>query len=156
MAYAAIIAAPWVPLGKKDVQRALRLAKVGPNDLVYDLGSGDGRIIIAAAKEFKAKSVGFEIAFLPYIISYVKIFLGGLAGKVQVRLKNFYKFNLGDASVVITFLLPKAMGKLDEKMKRELKPGTRIITCAWRIPGWTPDLIDKPEKCISMFLYTVK
>src|SRR3989339_229728 len=77
-AYGGLLAAPYVPMWKKDVQRALDLAKIKPNETLYDLGSGDGRIIIEAARAYGAKAIGFEIALLPYIYSYVKIKLMGM------------------------------------------------------------------------------
>lgn len=157
MAYGAIVAAPWMPLRRKDASRALKLAGVKRGDVVYDLGSGDGRIIIAAARECGATSVGYEIAFLPYIVSYAKILSGGLRKRVRVKLRDFYHCDLSGADVIITFLLPKAMRRLKEKFERELKPGTRVVTCAWSIPGWKPDIVDKPSLSeISIFVYTKK
>ncbi len=157
MAYAGILAAPWVPLRKKDVIRALALAHLNRGEVLYDLGSGDGRIIIAAGRDYGVSATGYEIAFLPYIYSYVKIILVGLRGKVRVKCKNFFKENLSDADVIVSFLLPKAMIKLKEKYTSELRPGTRIISCAWLIPGWTPDRIDRPSNNdIKIYLYTIK
>src|SRR3989338_8816996 len=73
-ALAGLSAAPWVPLWKKDVIRMMRLANIKPGEVVYDLGAGDGRIIIIAVREFGAQSTGFEFAILPYILGYIKIY----------------------------------------------------------------------------------
>lgn len=157
LAYGGILAAPWVPLRKKDVKRALALARLKPGEALYDLGSGDGRIIIAAGKDFGAKAIGYEVAFLPYLYSYVKILIMGLYGRVGVKYKNFFKEDLSGADVVISFLLPRAMVALKEKYIRELKPGTRIVSCVWLIPGWIPELIDKPSKNdVKIYLYILK
>lgn len=157
MAYAGILAAPWVPLRKKDVIRALSLAHLKSGEVLYDLGSGDGRIIIAAGRDYGVNATGYEIAFLPYLYSYVTILTMGLYGKVKVKYKNFFKEDLSRADVIVSFLLPKAMIKLKEKYMSELRPGTRIISCAWLIPGWTPDRIDRPSNNdIKIYLYTVK
>jgi len=68
-----------------------------PGEALYDLGSGDGRLIIAAARDFKAKAVGYEVAVLPYFVSYIRILINKLTPKVKVKFKNFYKENLGNA-----------------------------------------------------------
>lgn len=157
LAYAAIVAAPWMPLRRRDISRVLTLANIRSGEKLYDLGSGDGRIVIAAAKDFQAQSTGFEIAFLPFLYSFVKIKMLGMGKFARVHFKNFFRADLGNADVVITFLMPKAMKKLKQKFETELKPGTRVITCAWSIPGWKPDLVDKPNSQeISMYVYTVK
>jgi hypothetical protein len=70
-----ILAAPWVPLWQKDIRRMLKLANVKPGETVYDLGAGDGRIVIMAGKEFGAKAIGYEIAILPYLAARVKYYL---------------------------------------------------------------------------------
>lgn len=156
-AYAGIIAAPWVPTRKRDIERVLRLSQVKPNEILYDLGSGDGRIIIAAAQHFGARSVGYEIAFLPYIYSYVKIIFMGLFPKARVRFKNFFKENLKDADVIVTFLLPKGIERLKKKYEKELRVGSRVVSCAWEIPGWTPERVDKPNTCeIAVYVYIIK
>ncbi len=148
------LAAPWVPLWKKDVKRMLTIAKVNSNDLVYDLGAGDGRIICAAAKDFGARAVGFEIAVLPYFFGWLTIYTGGLQKKATLRYRNFFYEDFKDASVVCMFLMPAALKKLKSKLETECKPGTRIVSYAFAIPGWTPAVVDKPsESEATIYLY---
>jgi len=153
-AYAGLSAAPWVPLWKKDVRRMLTLAKVKPGEMVYDLGAGDGRIIIMASQEFGAQSVGFEMSILPYCLAYIKILLSGLRGKTSLQYRNFFDQNFGQADVICTFLSPKAMEKLKPKFEAEAKPGCRIVSFAFHVPGWQARIIDQPNsKTTSVYLY---
>jgi len=140
------LAAPWVPLWKKDVRRMLNLAELKPGETVYDLGAGDGRIIIMAASEFGAKAVGFEIAILPYFLAYIRILLRGLKLRVALKYRNFFKEDLSKADVICAFLTPQAMKKLKPKLEKEAKSGCRIVSYAFSIPGWQPIKTDKPSK----------
>lgn len=153
-AYGGFSAAPWVPLWKKDIRRMMKLANVKPGETVYDLGAGDGRIIIIAAKEFGALATGFEIATLPYYLGCIKIRLKGLNSQVQLKYRNFFKQDLSSADVICSFLTPRAMRKLKPKLAKEAKPGCRIVSYAFSIPGWKPTIKDKPnKKTTSIFLY---
>ncbi|MDX9893343.1 MAG: hypothetical protein RB292_02915 [Patescibacteria group bacterium] len=153
-AWGGILAAPWVPLWKKDVVRMLTLAETKPGELVYDLGAGDGRMLIIAAKQFQAKAVGFEIAVLPYLLGYIKIILNGLRSKVSLKYRNFFKIDLSQADVILTFLTPPAMEKLKPKLQQEIKPTCRVVSYAFKIPGWEPVKIDKPDNSsAAVYLY---
>lgn len=149
-----ILAAPWVPLWNRDVKRLMDIAAVKKGEKLYDLGAGDGRIIILAAKEYGATAVGYEIATLPYFVGYIKILLLGLRGKARLKYRNFFHEDLSDADVICAFLTPAAMEKLKPKFEQETKPGCRIVSYAFHIPGWEPTKIDKPnKKTASIYLY---
>ena len=153
-AWGGILAAPWVPLWRKEIRRMLRLAAVKPGEIVYDLGCGDGRIIILAAQEFGASSVGFEIAVLPYFLAYIRIWLLGLRPKVSLKFRNFYQQNLAAADVICLFLTPAAMRKLKPKLQTETKSGCRIVSYAFKLPDWPPARVDRPdEKTTPIYLY---
>jgi len=153
-ALAGLSAAPWVPLWKKDVIRMMRLANIKPGEVVYDLGAGDGRIIIIAVREFGAQSTGFEFAVLPYILGYIKILASGLRGKAKLKYANFFFQDFSQADVICAFLTPRAMEKLKPKLEKETKSGCRIVSYAFSIPGWTPTKIDKPNtKTTAVYLY---
>lgn len=157
LAYGGILAAPFVPMWKKDVRRALKLAEIKPGEKLYDLGSGDGRFIIEATRQYGADSTGFEVALLPYIYSYVKIILIGLNGKTRVKMRNFYEYNLQDADIVTAFLSTRAMTKLKDKFEKELKPGARVISLVFGISGWKANIIDRPtSKDLPIYSYTIK
>ena len=145
-AWGGILAAPWIPVWKKDIKRLLDLAQIKPGETLYDLGAGDGRIVIMAAKEYNAIAVGYEIASLPYFLAYIKILVLGLRGKASFRYRNFFKADLSQADIIVTFLTPPAMEKLKPKFERELKPGARVVSYAFSIKGWEPKQKSKPNK----------
>ncbi|MFA6410235.1 MAG: hypothetical protein WCW26_01510 [Candidatus Buchananbacteria bacterium] len=153
LALAGFSAAPWVPLWKKDIRRMLKLAEVKPGEIVYDLGAGDGRIIIIAASEFGALATGFEFAFLPYFLAWVKIKLLGLSKKAKLKYGSFFTQDLSQADVICTFLSTQAMERLSPKFKKELKPGCRIVSYAFSLPGFEPKVVDKPEKMATVYVY---
>ena len=127
--------APWVPTPYKIIERMLTLAEVKPEDVVYDLGSGDGRVIIEAARSFGAKAVGIEIDPLRFMWTKTRIYFLRLSDKVNVKLGNFFKINISDADVVIIYLLQETNIKLIDKFIRELRPGTRIVSNTFTLPG---------------------
>ena len=143
-----------MPLWKKDTLRLLDIAQVKPGEIVIDLGAGDGRIVIAAAKTYGARAIGYEIAILPYFVGWVRIALLGLRGKARLKYRNFFKEDLSQADVICAFLTPPAMAKLKPKLEKEAKPGCRIVSYAFHIPDWQPTRVDKPDqKTAAIYLY---
>ncbi|MFX1489349.1 MAG: SAM-dependent methyltransferase [Promethearchaeota archaeon] len=120
--------APWIPTRMKKVRQMLSLANIQPDEILYDLGCGDGRFIIRAARKFKAKAIGIEINPLLYVWCQLVITILGLRRRVQIKYGNFYKCNLSSADVVICFLLPHTNNSLEDKLLRELKPTARVIS----------------------------
>jgi SAM-dependent methyltransferase len=120
------------------VRALLELAEVGPQDLVYDLGSGDGRIPITAAKDFGARGVGIEID--PALVTQAQANAreAGVADKVEFRLANMYQADVRSATVVTLFLHPGPNLKLREKLRSDLQPGSRVVSYVWDMGGWTP------------------
>jgi SAM-dependent methyltransferase len=120
------------------VRALLELAEVGPQDVVYDLGSGDGRIPIAAATEFGARGVGIEID--PALVSQAqaKAREAGVADKVEFRLGDMYAADLRPATVVTLFLHPGPNRKLREKLRSDLQAGSRVVSYVWDMGDWTP------------------
>ena len=144
--------APWVPTPYKITRRMLVLADVKPGDILYDLGSGDGRVIIEAARSFGAKAVGIEIDPLRFLWTKAKIFFLGLSGKVDVLFGNFFKIDIGDADIVAIYLLPETNIKLINKFTKELKPGTRIVSNTFTLPGLK--IINQDER-LKIYVYIV-
>lgn len=155
-AWAGISAAPWVPTRRKDVKRTLDLAQVKPGEKVYDLGSGDGRLIIAAARDYQAQAIGLEISLFQYLHSRLNLLFSGLKNKSQVKIKyrNFFRYDISEADVVIVFLLQKCYPRLVKKLAKELKPGARVVVHVWPLKEWKPVKVDRPtRKDISLYLY---
>lgn len=121
---------PWWQVSK--VREGLKLAKITKRDVVYDLGSGDGRIPILAAKEFGAKGVGIEIDSLRHFIAWLKVRIHKLDDKVTLKRGNFFDYDIADATVVFVYLVPRVLEKLKPKLFKELKKGTRIISYRYK------------------------
>lgn len=121
------------------VRAMLTLANVGPQDIVYDLGSGDGRIVIAAAQEFSARGVGIEIDTDLVARAEANARAAGVSDKVEFRLGDMYAADLRAATVVTLFLHPRPNLKLRPKLRSELRPGARIVSYIWDMGDWAPD-----------------
>jgi len=123
---------PWWRTSDDAIRKALKLAKVKSSDVVYDLGSGDGRSLVIAAKEFNTKSIGIEIDPLRFYISKLLIMFSGLGERIVVRRENFLKSDFSDASVIFVYLVPNALKRLRPKFL-ELKKGTRIVSIKYEM-----------------------
>ena len=120
------------------VHALLTLADVGAQDLVYDLGSGDGRMLITAAREFGARGVGIEIDPALVSLSQAKAREAGVADKVEFRLGDMYAADVRPATVVTLFLHPGPNLKLRQKLRSDLQPGARVVSYVWDMGSWMP------------------
>ncbi len=127
--------APWVPTTMNTVRKMLTMAEVGPDDVLYDLGCGDGRTIVTAARRYGARAVGIELDPLRYIWCQMLITVLGLRDRVQVIFGDFFNQDLSDADVVTCYLLQSTNNKLEEKFQRELTGGTRVVSNTFTFPG---------------------
>ncbi len=144
------LGAPWTPTDKKVVRKMLEMADADGKSKVYDLGSGDGRITIMAAKEFGASSIGIEINPLLFLLSIFRAMLQGVGSKAKFILNSFFNVSLNDADIVTLFLLQPTNIKLKEKLERELRHGTRVVSYKFTFPGWKLKKKDAKDK---IYLY---
>ncbi len=121
-----IVKVPYVQTPKKGVEKMFKLAKIKPNEKVYDLGCGNGNLVFKAEKEYQADACGYELSPWPY--SLARIRKSFKKYKSSIICKNFLKQNLSDADVIFCFLMPGACEKLGKKLDRELSSKTRIIS----------------------------
>ena len=128
--------APYVKSKKKARMEMLKIAKIDREDILFELGSGDGTLLLEAAKlyEFK-RAYGIEINPLFFIISKIRVLFSSSKDKVEIRYGNFLNQDLTKSNVIFTYLFPGVQLKLVEKFKRELRPGTRIISNDFTFPG---------------------
>ncbi len=131
--------APFVALSMYSVRRMLRFASVGPDDIVYDVGSGDGRVVITAVHEFDAKkAVGIELREDLIRLARAQIVRLNLTKRVEIIQGNALEKSIGEADVVTLYLTTKGNEMLRPKLERELKPGSRVISLDYKVSRWEP------------------
>jgi len=148
---------PYVPTPQDVVEKMLDLAKVTSDDVVYDMGSGDGRIVITAAQKYGAHAVGVEINPDLYRQSRDRIKELGLDDRARVMCEDMFDVSLKRATVVTMYLLTSFNEKLRPKLERELHSGTRVVCHDFHIPGWDPeqvvDVTSKNDIPHKIYLY---
>ncbi|BBD71721.1 50S ribosomal protein L11 methyltransferase [Sulfodiicoccus acidiphilus] len=150
---------PYVPTPERVVKQMLEIAKVSPGDVVYDLGCGDGRVVVTAAKDFNVKkAVGVEINDERIREVQDNIKKNGVEGRVQVIKGNFFEVDVSEATVVTMFLLTNVNEMLRPKLEKELRPGTRVISHEFEMRGWTPKQVVRVEDgnmTHTVYLYVI-
>lgn len=170
-AYAANAGAPWVPTWKKDFERIVRLADLKPGETFIELGCGNGRVCRAIAARapspFEGEGggrgvvhvIGLELSIAQVLIAWLQsklVRMGTHKGhpyNIQIKLGNAFHADLSKVDVVYMFLMPETYEKIRPKLEKELKPGARVITYVWPIPGWTPDVVDEMEGSQKIYLF---
>lgn len=132
-----VTGAPFAPSAKKGVQKMIELATIKKGDIAVDLGSGDGRIVIALAKA-GAEAHGYEINRLLVWYSKMKIKMAGLEDKAFIHRGNFFKEDLSRFNVVMIFGIFYIMDELSKKLATELKPDSTIVCNNFSLPNWEP------------------
>lgn len=134
--------APFVPTPMAVVEKMLELAEVDPEDIVYDLGCGDGRIVIAAAKKYGARGVGVDLDPQRIEESNTAAKEAGVEGLVEFRFQDAMKVDLSSATVVTIYLLPESNEILRPMLEKQLKPGAMVVSHNYSIPGWKDREVD--------------
>jgi len=129
----------YVPTPPQVVDAMIEMAKVRDGDVLYDLGSGDGRIPIAAAKKFKIRAVGIDIDPQRINEARANAKTAGVTGEVTFRQEDLFQADFSDATVVTLYLLESLNQKLRPRLLKELKPGTRIVSHAFSMGDWAPE-----------------
>jgi SAM-dependent methyltransferase len=145
----------YVPTSGGVTDAMLKLARVTPGDVVYDLGSGDGRIVIAAAKKYGARGVGVELD--PDLIKTAtkNAVKAGVADKVTFLQADLFKTDLSDATVVTLYLSNSINRRLESILKRQLKPGARVVSHRFDMGDWKPEA-DVRLEGTHVFLWTIR
>ena len=142
------------PLGV--VETMLDLAQVRRGDVGYDLGCGDGRIVVAAVRR-GAGGVGSEID--PRLVEWAQanVLAERVGEQVKIQNQDLFLTDLAPASVIALYILPEMNRRLRPKLFRELKVGSRVVANGFEVPGWKPDrVVDVPTRYLHAYLYTVK
>jgi len=135
--------APFVPSPQSVVDTMLRLAEVKKDDVLYDLGSGDGRIVIAAAKKYGARAVGFEIDDQLIAQARENARKEGVSQLVEFRKQDAMTVDLAPATVVTLYLLPEANMTLRPRILSQLRPGARVVSHDYHMDDWPPQRVEE-------------
>jgi len=148
--WALSVGAGYDPAPMDKVHKMLEMANVTSDDTVFDLGCGDGRILITAARLYGARGVGIEIDPFRFLFARLMVFISEQSGRVKIMFGNFFGKDIGGATVVALFLYGPTNNRLKEKLRRELRPGTRIVSYVWEFEGW--QVVDSlPDDAIYMY-----
>lgn len=136
------VSVPFVPTPIEVVKEMLRLAELKPGEVLLDLGCGDGRVLVLAAKEFGARAIGIELRNDLVSRAVRNIIREGVQNKVLVIQGNFFELKLPPADVVFMYLLTSVNERLRPKLEKEAKLGARIISHDFEITGWKPKRVE--------------
>jgi len=146
---------PYVPTRVSVVEEMLRMAEVKPTDVVYDLGCGDGRIVIMAAQKFGARGVGIDIDPKRIEEARANAAKTGVADRAEFRLGDLFKADIRAATVVTLYLLPEVNVRLKPKLLSELAPGTRVVSHDFSMgDDWRPQRVLRLDND-TLYLWTV-
>lgn len=146
---------PWSPWWRTNGKVAREMCKVGritAKDVVYDLGCGDGTVLLTAAKEYGARGVGVDIDPLRVWIAKLRIYMERVNKKVKIRRMNLFQTDVSEATVIIVYLIPKTLNRLEKKLRKELKSGTRIISYVYEIE-YLPKIAE--DKKHQIYIYKI-
>ncbi|HTW55049.1 MAG TPA: SAM-dependent methyltransferase [Thermoplasmata archaeon] len=142
--------AGYQPTPPRAVESMLRLAEVGPNDTVFDLGAGTGAIVFRVVRTYRARAVAVEIEPIRVLILRLRRRGSPFADRLEIRRGNLFGLDFRPATVVTAFLWPGAMERLRPKLEAELRPGARVVSHHHAVPGWTPTVEDREN---HVYLY---
>jgi SAM-dependent methyltransferase len=146
----------WQPTDSTTVERILLLAGIQPGERVVDLGCGDGRIVVRAARRYGAVGVGVEIDPFRVLWARTWIRLVGLSDRATIVHGNMYSYDISEADVVILFLSATSNFKLQERIARTLRAGARVISYYHPIWGWEPDAIGEAKDGYPIYVYRMR
>jgi cyclopropane fatty-acyl-phospholipid synthase-like methyltransferase len=146
--------APFVQTPLEVAKKMLDLSQVKPGEVLYDLGCGDGRLIILAAKDIGANSTGIELREDLVERARTEIKRLDLEDKVKVIQGNFFDVNISDANVITLYLTSSANERLRPKLEAELKPGARVVSHDFKVPGWKP--VGVYDELLGHTIYTYR
>lgn len=153
--FPAMIAVGPIPSSKKGIDMALELAKIKKGEVFYDLGSGNGKVLIEAVKKYDCRGVGYELVYPVMLLAKLRAKIAGVGEKIEFRCKNLFDSDLENADVIYCFLTPELMEKIGEYIKqKKLKNGARIISYAFSMKNYHAEKkIDHTKHSWNIYLY---
>ncbi len=136
---------PPTPTRRERIRKALKLAGLQPDETLYDLGAGDGRVLIMAAQEFGAQAVGIEAGPVQCVQARLNSLFSGTGSRIRVKWGNFFKADLREADVVFAYLTSNYVPRLEKQLISQLKPGACVVTISFDFGNWEPQAFDSRE-----------
>jgi SAM-dependent methyltransferase len=143
---------PSVPTRASRIRAALQLANLQPGERLYDLGAGDGRVLLIAAEEFNANAVGLEIGPVQCALIYLRAAASRAGSRIHVKWENYLTADLKAADVVFVYATSREVAKLAARLPTAMQPGARLVSISADFSEWQPEAVDEGE---LIFLYTM-
>lgn len=150
--------APYVPMPAGIVDRFLEVAAIKPGEMVYDLGCGDGRVLISAAQKFKAKAVGIELSAKLVKSATDMVQRLGLQNRIRIIHGDILDVDLSPADVVTLYLLTESNERLRPRFEKDLRPGARVVSYEFEVRGWKPNRVERVEayhRSHAIYIYDI-
>ncbi|MDQ3007464.1 MAG: class I SAM-dependent methyltransferase [Chloroflexota bacterium] len=141
----ALYGLPSVPTRPDRIRKALKLVNLRPDEVLYDLGAGDGRVLIIAAREFGALPTGIEVGPVQCALIWLRVVASGLGDKIQIQWKNFFRADLQAADVVYVYATSQEVLKLAPFLQKQMKAGSRLVSISADFPEWEPSTFDERD-----------
>lgn len=136
---------PSVPTRLNRIRKALQLANLQPDEILYDLGAGDGRVLLLAAGEFNAQATGIEIGPVQCALIHLRAAASGFGDKIQIKWGNYFTANVQQADVVFLYATSKEILKLAAHLEKQMQPGSRLVSISADFPEWEPTAFDRQD-----------
>ena len=136
---------PSVPTRLDRIRKALKLVNLQPDEILYDLGAGDGRVLLIAAREFGAQAVGTEVGPIQCALIWLRAVSSGFGDKIQIQWENFFKADLSTADVVFVYATSKEVTRLASYLEKQMKRGSRVVSISADFPEWEPSNFDERD-----------
>ncbi len=143
---------PWIPTHRQRIHKALEMSELRPGEILFDLGAGDGRVLVLAARQYGAHAVGIELSPAHCVLAWLRALLSRVLDRVSIRWGNFYKMDLEEANVVFAYLTPDHASRLRPQLEKQLHHGARVVTISADMDGWEPAAFDSTD---LIFLYRI-
>jgi len=141
----ALFGLPPVPTRPERIRKALKLANLRPDETLFDLGAGDGRVLMIAARDFGASAVGIEIGPIQCALIWLRAMAGGFGDRIKVHWGNFYNADLTRADVVFVYATSKEIAKLTPHLEKQMKRGARLVSISADFREWEPSALDEHD-----------
>jgi hypothetical protein len=148
----ALYGLPSRPTHPDRIRRALRLANLQPDEILYDLGAGDGRVLLIAAQEFGAQAVGIEIGPVQCGLIWLRTTASGFGNKIQLKWGDYFKTDLSQADVVFIYATSREVMRLASFLEKQMKRGSTLVSISADFPEWEPSAFDERD---LIFTYTM-